>query len=675
MKRIILVISIQLSVVSLICAQTLHVEVGSVHYLFPAEQAGKMVYDNGTSLTVLNKTFALSDVTAMYVDEEKVTDSSVQVAYSTDNVIVTVAGNVAQFLTVTQNGAHVKIEQSSDVDKEITYTLSGSSADGGFYMSGAYKATVEFSNLTLTNVSAAYSGAAVHIQNSKRIKVKPLNGTTNTLVDATSNSKGCLYIKGHAEFAQKGTLNITGNTKHGIKVGEYMTIKNSTINVLSAVGDGINCEQFFLIESGKINIDNVGDDGLQCSVEDTEAGRTDATADHEDEDSGNVYIGGGTITMNVAADAAKGIKAEGDILISGGTINVTNSGKGMWDTTDLETKASSCINGDRDILISGGTINLTATGSGGKGLKCDSLLTIDGGVITIATTGGLYYNTGSSENLNANINTDDVDSKYYSSPKGIRAGTKTWISGSGKNAKYTYAGGLVINGGKIYVTTEGRNGEGVESKNYMNINGGEICVKTYDDGINAAQDLTINDGYIYALATNNDGIDANGNVYIKGGLVFAGGASNPEVAIDANTEGGKKLYITGGTIIAVGNLEGGAQISGGTCKYTTSWTAETRYALYNGSELAVAFVAPNKPSGGGGPGGGGPWGGGGGSNSVKLVVYTSSTPALYSNVTVSDGTELFDGQANIGGIVSGGSSVSLTNYSTGGGGGPGGGGW
>ena len=42
-----------------------------------------------------------------------------------------------------------------------------------------------------------------------------------------------------------------------------------------------------------------------------------------------------------------------------------------------------------------------------------------------------------------------VDSKYYSSPKAIRAGTKTWVSGSGQNAVYTYAGGLTIEGGKI----------------------------------------------------------------------------------------------------------------------------------------------------------------------------------------------------------------------------------
>lgn len=669
MKRLYTLLTAALIAGSLV-AQTLTIKQGNVTYLFPASQAGKMTYSDGTTLTVLGKAFTLSEVDQMYVSDTEVKDSYVAVVYSDASAAITVAGNIAKYLTITQSGAHVNIAQSADLAEEITYNLSGTSSDGEFYTSGSYKATIELNGLTLTNTTPVTSGAAVHVQNGKRIKVKVVSGTTNTLVDAEGGSqKGCLYIKGHAEFAQKGTLNVTGNVKHGIKTGEYFTTKNATINVLKAAADGINCEQFFLIESGAITIQNVGDDGLQCDIEDTTAGSTGETTDHEDEDSGNVYIAGGKLTIDVTADAAKGIKAEGDIVVTDGEVVVTNSGKGMWDSEEGETKASSCINSDRDIRISGGTITLTATGSGGKGLKCDSVLTIDGGTITIATEGGLYYNTGSSENLNANINTDDVDSKYYSSPKGIRAGTKTWLSGSGKNAKYSYAGGLVINGGKITVTTKGYNGEGIESKNYMNINGGEICVNAYDDGINAAQDLTINDGYVYSLATNNDGIDANGNVYIKGGLVFAGGASSPEVAIDANTEQSKKLYITGGTIVAVGNLEGGSQISGGTCKYTTSWTAGTKYALYNGGQLEVAFVAPNKPTSGGGPGGGpgSGWGGGGGGNSVKLVVYTSSTPTLKSGVTISGGTELFGGQANINGAVSGGSDVSLTNYSSGGG--------
>ena len=235
-KRLYILVLCTWYLVTLSFAQTLNVQVGHVLYQFPAAQTAQMPYENGSTLSIMGKVFNLSEIDSMYIDETAVTDNTVTVAYSDASADITVAGNIARLLTIAQTGAHVSIIQSADVAEEITYTLSGSSSDGGFYNEGAYKATVELNNLNLTNVSATYSGAAVHIQNSKRIKVKPLNGTTNTLVDAAcGKQKGCLYIKGHAEFAQKGTLNVTGNVKHGIKTGEYFTIKNATINILSAV--------------------------------------------------------------------------------------------------------------------------------------------------------------------------------------------------------------------------------------------------------------------------------------------------------------------------------------------------------------------------------------------------------------------------------------------------------
>ena len=270
-------------------AQTLNVKVGSVTYLFPASQTGDMTYSDGTTLTIMGKEFTLSEISGMTVDNTTVTDGAITVAYSGTSAAVTVAGNIAKYVTPTVSGAHVSIAQSSDLAEEITYTLSGTSTDGEFYTSGSYKATIELNGLTLTNATPVYSGAAIHVQNSKRIKVKVVTGTTNTLTDAASDSqKGCLYIKGHAEFAQGGTLNIVGNVKHGIKTGEYMSLKNATINITSAVGDGINCEQYFLMESGTLNISSTSDDGIQCDIEDTDTGTTGETTDHEDEDSGNI---------------------------------------------------------------------------------------------------------------------------------------------------------------------------------------------------------------------------------------------------------------------------------------------------------------------------------------------------------------------------------------------------
>ena len=652
MKKIIVLIISCFTIGGLLNAQTLNVQVGQVKYQFPADQSGVMNYAEGTTLTIMNKVFTLADVATMYVDESAVQDNTVAVEYNGETAAIAVAGNVAQYLTITASGAHVNIEQSSELAEEITYTLSGSSEDGEFYMSGSYKATVELNGLTLTNANPVTSGAAVHIQNGKRIRVKVVEGTSNTLVDAANGSqKGALYVKGHPEFSGKGTLTVTGNVKHAIKSGEYITMKDATLKVLAAAGDGINCGQYFLMKSGVLDISGVEDDGIQCDIDDTEVGSTGETADHEDEDSGNIYLEGGQITINTAGIAAKGVKSEGDLIVKGGVIDITTTGKGKWDEEDVKTKAAACLGSDAKVVISGGTLTLTSTGAGGKGINCDAAFELSGGEVTIVTKGALYYHNGTTENTNYTGNTDNVNSDYYSSSKGVKAD-----------------GAITISGGKISVATAGKNAEGIESKTSILISDGEVTVNSYDDGINVGgdgSDLIISGGYVYSRAMNNDGIDGNGNVYVKGGLVYAIGANSPEVAIDANSEEQKKLYVQGGTLIAVGSLESGAQISGGTCKQTTSFTAEAWYALYNGSELVAAFKTPaaSTSSSGGGRPGGGP----GGSGSKKLVVYTSSTPALKSGVTVSGGTTYFDGAANIGGTVSGGSSVTLSNYTSSGG--------
>ena len=658
MKKIFSIFVIALVVCGWMNAQTMNIQVGQVTYQFPAEKAGKMNYTNATTLTVMDKVFTLSDIGSMYVNDADVVDHMVSVIYNESSASVTVAGNVAKYLNITVNGAHVAIEQSNDLAEEITYNLSGISSDGEFYMTGSYKATLELNGLTLTNKTPYKSGAAIHIQNSKRIKVKVVTGTVNTLEDcATGSQKGAFYVKGHPEFAQKGTLNVVGNLKHAIKAGEYIELKNATINVTAAQGDGINCAQYFLMESGTVNINNVTDDGIQCDIEDADAGSTGETTDHEDEDSGNIYIEGGTININTPGKAAKGIKSEGDIYVKAGTINVTTTGHGKWDEDDVKTKAAACLGSDAKVVISGGQLILTSTGAGGKGINCDAEFELSGGDVTIETKGALYYHNGTTENTNYTGNTDNVNSDYYSSSKGVKAD-----------------GAIKISGGKINVLTAGKNAEGIESKTSILISDGEVIVNSYDDGINVGgdgSDLIIEGGLVYARAMNNDGIDGNGNVYVKGGLVYAIGSRDPEVAIDANTEEGKKLYVQGGTIIAVGKLESGASITGGTAKQTTSWTAETWYALYNGGELVAAFKTPSQSSsssgGGGGPGGR-PGGGGG---SQALVVYTASTPSLTSGVSISGGTEYFAGSANIGGAVSGGTSVTLSAYSNSGGG-PGG---
>ena len=614
-------------------------------------------FTGGTTLTVGNDVFTISDITSMLVTGSSSTDveaNTVNIIYNGSTVTVTMADNVSSYVTAEVSGAHVTITQTNTEavdDKEITYVLSGSTTDGSLTLDGSYKCTVSLAGLTMTNPS----GAAINITNKKRIQLSAKNGTENTLTDGSNGSqKACIYSKGQLQLQGKGTLNVVGNTKHAIKSGDYVTVKNLTLNITKAVGDGISCEEYFLMKSGTVTISGVGDDGIQCDLSgDTSTGEIVATETvdaHDDEDSGNVYLEGGTLNITVTAAAAKGIKADGDMKISDGDITVKTTGGGAWDSDDKKTKASSCLSADGNMTISGGTLNLTSTGAGGKGINGDGTLTATGGTVTIKTSGNAVVasSSGSISTVNSSQQLDRYDSDYKSSPKGIK------IDGA-----ITISDNAVIS-----VTTTGAGGEGIESKTSIDITGGQVTVNVADDAINAsynddtkslsnAGDLTISGGYVYAHSTGNDGIDANGNVYIKGGLVYAIGTTSPEVAIDANSEEKKKLYVTGGTIIAIGGLESGASLTQ-SCYSASSWKQNTWYAMTVGSET-IAFKTPS-----------------GGGNT--LVVSGASQPSLKSGVTGSGGTSIFDGVAYTNATITGGSSVNLSSYTGGNGGGPGGGG-
>ena len=248
-----------------------------------------------------------------------VDDNTVEIIFNGSSVSVNVANNISSYITYQNNGAHVKLIQSSGVNDnvgEITYNLSGTSTDGEFYLLGSYKTTIELAGLSLTNPS----GPVLNIQNGKRVAISAKKGTTNTLTDGSNYSddlNGCLHCKGHTEFQGKGTLNIVGNYKHAIYSKEYVEIKNLTLNITKAKKDGIHCKEYFLMKSGTVNINGVGDDGIQVELKEDKP--TAATTDHEDEDTGNFYMEDGVLTINNFGNNA--IKADGSVTISGGTQN------------------------------------------------------------------------------------------------------------------------------------------------------------------------------------------------------------------------------------------------------------------------------------------------------------------------------------------------------------------
>ena len=601
-------------------AQTFTVKSGNVAYRFPAVEGQNMLFsENGTKLTINGKTFRVDDITEILVDNAEVAEKTVAVTYSGDRAEVSISGDVAQYVDAVVTGAHVVLTQSAEVGDntcgEITYTLAGESADGEFSLSGTYKASLELLGLTLTNPT----GAALTLVDGKRLSLSSKSGTVNTLADGASGSqKGCIDCKGHLELKGKGVLNVTGNSAHGIYAKEYVTVKHTEIHILKAVKDGINCNQYFEMESGALTITSPGDDGVQVSYKDD--------TDREDEDTGTITVKDGTLTVTVAAAAAKCLKADHDICITGATLRLTSNANGIWDATRSKTKASACLGADGDVTISGGVLELKATGSGGKGISCDGIFQSDGGNVTVTTTGGMLVYSNGTLNHNYTSSADRISSANKSSSKGIKAD-----------------GGVVFNDGEYHITTATNNAEGVESKKQLDINGGTIFVKAYDDGINSSNDFRVSGGNLTVISTVGDGLDSNGNLTISGGYVRTMGAGGPEMGLDAATESGYAVYITGGTVFAFGGSNTYPTKSSSTQAYVRgsgSIKAETEISVKSGDNVLATFTVPEEYSSSGGtsfgPGGGG-WRPGGGSGSGSILV---SCPALTSgqSYTLINGT-------------------------------------
>lgn len=525
----------------------------------------------------------------------------VTVTYSSGGATVTGYSSSSD-ITVEVSGNDVTVNNTGS--ENVVYCLTGTASDGYFKLYSAKKMALLLEGVSITNPD----GAAINIQSGKRCFVM-VEGT-NSLADASSASyssgdedmKAVFFSEGQLCVSGNGSLTVTANNrmeKSAIASDDYVRLMDSpkiTVNSGSGAGHGVRGNDY-------------------------------------------VRISNGTLSISASAAMKKGISSDDYVLVEGGTSDITVSGGTAYDSEDGEYNGSAGIKADNYFGMTGGVVTIKNTGNGGKGISAGSYdynssthalsdSYISGGSLTITCTGS---------------ESNDV------SAKGIKIGWAT-KSGSGEHGTVTgYAGNLTISGGTVSVTAAG--GEAIEAKGKLNISGGYVYgYSSYDDGINCQNDITVSGGYVSAWTTGTqtgaDGFDANGNVYIKGGLVYGVCThGSPDVAFDANTENSKKLYVQGGTLIAVGGLESGASITGSAYS-TSSFSKNTWYGLWNSSSNAmIAFKTP--------------------SSGNTLVVYSGgSSVTLKSGVTYT-GTSIFSGNACVPGTISGGSSVSLSTYSGG----------
>ena len=384
MKKSIAIFSAILLSVTMVQAQTMRINLGDVTYAIDAAQAGEMTYNNGTTLTVGSKIYAIDDITSITVNNgSTVSDNTVTVVYNGTSAHVEIAGNLAPYISAKVNGAHVAVSASESLTEVVTYTLSGSSNNGSFYMEGYNDLALTLNGLTLHNPDSA----AINIQDGKMIAVQLADGTSNSLSDGlttvadddSDGHKAPLYLDGHSSWTGSGSLILTGNVKHAYSSDEY-TLFNAglgTVTVNSAVGDGFHINQYFKMLGGTVNITTQGD-GIDVSKK-----KTDKT------DNGVLTIAGGTLTVTTTGNATKGLKSESDMVVAGGVITVTTSGSAEYDASEADLSSNAAAKCDGTFTMNDGTMTLTSTGAGGKGINSTGAITINGGSLTVVTTGAV----------------------------------------------------------------------------------------------------------------------------------------------------------------------------------------------------------------------------------------------------------------------------------------------
>jgi hypothetical protein len=338
-------------------------------------------------------------------------------------------------ITATVDGGHIVI--NSTIGK-ICYKVKGTCSNGSLKIYSTKKFQLALNNLNLTNPS----GPAINIQSGKTVYMTLLDGTTNILCDGAvysepatgtdgvaEDQKGTLFSEGQIIFdgynKGTGTLNVKSLGGHAIASDDYVIIRGGNINITEAAKDGIHTKDKFILgrtaaysPAVTVNANNNGIDCREGYVR-IDAGKMEITSGSEavkvvyeelvpdpavtpdaeinggyikitttDEKSSaikttrNYTQKGGIIHAEVKGNGSKIVNCDGEVLVTGGKITGLSSG-----TLSTDLTSAGGIKSEGNCTIQGGTIAIECTGTYSKGFNCNSDVIIDGGDVTLLSTG------------------------------------------------------------------------------------------------------------------------------------------------------------------------------------------------------------------------------------------------------------------------------------------------
>ena len=302
-----------------------------------------------------------------------------------------------------------KLTLSDGKDVTITeagvYIISGTAKDVSIIVDAADDAKVQLvlENANITNADSP----CIYVKNADKVFVTTASGSENTLTvsgsftaDGDTNTDAVIFSKDDIVLNGEGKLNIS-STDNGISGKDDIKITGGTI-IISCTADAVEANDSISVADGNITIntqkdgfhaendeDNTqgsiyissgtfditaGSDGIQATTTLVIDGGTFNISSAEGLEATNVTINDGSITISASDDginaSRKSTAQSVCVTINGGNIKIT---MGQGDTDGIDSNG--------DLYITGGTVDITGQSTcdyDGKAEKTGGTLIING---------------------------------------------------------------------------------------------------------------------------------------------------------------------------------------------------------------------------------------------------------------------------------------------------------
>lgn len=588
------------------------------------------------SIKINSSTNTSSNTSSNASQVSETTDSTdyTSVNSSVDTTVFSsVSSNEGDFVVTSDvsGGGYSVSDNVYTIEQAGNYTFAGK-LNGRIVVNAADADVVLILNgVTITSTD----NSPIFVSAASSVKIKVSEGTDNTLtdsrstktVDDTTQGEGAIYAKCDLKIVGKGTLIVNGNYNNGIHSSDDLSIKNASVKV-TAYNNALKGNDSVTIESGTILAiaktgDGIKTESTDVSSKGNQRGTVEITggnvaiysADDGIDASYNVSISNGVDTENnetipvinittgsyssyttTAGTSLKGIKANNEVLISGGKTSIKSYDDGIH--ANYGTALDNGSVGAGNVTVSGGSTTIyTATTSsnsrtmgasttaGGKGLHADAVLTVSGGTIEV---------TNSTEGMEAqNIIIAGGSTSIYAIDDGINSSDK----GSG------VAFGIDVTGGLIDITVGSGDVDGIDSNGYYKQTGGVVITRgaaggsnSMASGLDVDGSVNVNGGTLIGLGSLESTPSKGSSVYnATFGTTSSSGMGGPGVRPGSSSSSSSSITLSTGTwTITGGSLSQEFTLTGtfyACLVYSSAFTSGTTVTLTNGSSTYTATAA------------------------------------------------------------------------------------